>query len=148
MVKILEKFGIDENLDFGQNLWKCRFWSKFMKMSILVKIVGKSWSWSTFSENFDFSQWYLRKSRFGSTFSCWFWSKLNIMLILVKFSKDLDFGQTFTKNSIWVKYFENIDFGWNCRKNFKFGHNFRKMSTWVETNQVVDFGQNWKKFLF
>ena len=112
-----------------------------MKIWILVKNVGKSWSWSTFSENFDFSQ-YLRKSRFGSKFSSWFWSKLNIMLILVKFSKDFDLGQTFTKNSIRVKFFENIDFGWNCRKNFKFGQNLRKISILV---QLVENCRFWPK---
>ena len=47
-ISILVK--IYENLDFGQ---------KFMNISILGKIVGKLWSWSTFWENLDFSQ-YLR----------------------------------------------------------------------------------------
>ena len=63
------------------------------------------------------------------------------MLILLKFSKDLDFGQTFTKNSIGVKFFENIDFGWNCRKKFKFGQNFEKSRFWWKLSKIVDFGQ-------
>ena len=37
---------ISKNFDFGQNLRKFRFWSKFTKISILVKIY----------ENFDFGQ--------------------------------------------------------------------------------------------
>ena len=45
-----------KNFHFNHCLWKSRFWSKFTKISVLVKIVGKSWSWSTFAENLDFSQ--------------------------------------------------------------------------------------------
>ena len=58
------------------------------------------------------------------------------MLILVKFSKDFDFGQTFTKNSIEVKFFENIDFGWYFIKNFKF---------WSKFLKNLDFGENCRK---
>ena len=53
-ISILVK--IIENFEFGQYLWKSRFWSEVVKILVLAKIVGKSWSWSTFSENLDFSQ--------------------------------------------------------------------------------------------
>ena len=67
--KMLSLVKICKYFDFGQycrtisilaNIYeKSRLRTKIMKISILVKIVGKSWSWSTFSENLDFCQ-YLR----------------------------------------------------------------------------------------
>ena len=56
---ILVLVKLSNNFDYGQRLWKSRFWSKFIKISVFVENVGKPWSWSTFSENLDFSQ-YLR----------------------------------------------------------------------------------------
>ena len=45
LVKIVSILDFDQNcqknLDFGQNLPKCRFWSKLMKILILVKIFKK-----------------------------------------------------------------------------------------------------------
>ena len=79
LVKIIKK------TDFGQNFKKSRFWSKFTKISNLVKILEKSRFWSKLSEILDFSQ-NLQK--------CRFWTKLKKMLIIVKiFKKNVDLGQ-------------------------------------------------------
>ena len=63
-------------VDLGQKHKKSRFWSKFSKISILVKIVEKSQIWSKFVE----------QSRF--------WTKL---------SKIIDFVQNLQKKSILAK---------------------------------------------
>ena len=56
-MKISISVKIIENFELGQYSWKSRFWSEFMKILVSAKIVGKSWPWSTFSENLDFSQY-------------------------------------------------------------------------------------------
>ena len=61
-------------VDFGQKYPKYRFLSKFLKISILVKIVGKSQIWSNLSKNVDFGQ------------NCRKFS------ILVKINQNVDFG--------------------------------------------------------
>ena len=55
-------FKIGKNFKFGQNLHKnisilletSQFWSKFLKIVILVKFVKKSWLKSKFSKYLDF----------------------------------------------------------------------------------------------
>ena len=112
--KRYSKLSIFESIDFGQNSWKIRFWSKlsenydlgqnFRKISILVNIFGKffpkSWFWSKFPQNVDFSKKKnCQKSRF--------WSKFSKISIWVKNVK---------KCQIWSNLSNNLDFGQNCRK--------------------------------
>ena len=152
--------------DLGEHLRKSRFWSKLMKILILVKIVGNLWSRSTFLENLDFSQyiWYRfdlsqnfpqilvlvkisEKCQFGSKFANMsillknflksrFWSKISKILILVKLSKNLKFGQICRKMLIWVKLVENS----------RFWSKFNKMSVLVKTSKSLDLGKNCRKF--
>ena len=116
-VKTFEKsrFGskLSEIVDFGQNLPKCRFWTKLQKMLIIVKFwknvnlrqyLQICWFWSNFSKNFDFGL-YLCKSQS--------WSKFMKISILVKNVEKFDI---LTEISILVKIDENLDFSQNCRK--------------------------------
>ena len=142
LVKIVQKksilVNIYENLDFGQNLWKSRFWSKlsenldlgqqFRKISIvvnisvkidlrqnvpqilvLVKIAEKCRLGSKF-ENMSILVKNFQKSRF--------WSRFLEISILVKIVK---------KSQIW----SNLDFGHICRTS-RFRSKSTDMSIWVK----------------
>ena len=137
-----------QNGDFAQDfIWmliivKCfeqcrylqmsRFLSKFMKISILVKTVGKPWSWSTISENLDFSQ-YHRENRFGIFF-------LQI-LVLVKISENVDLGQNLQICRFGSKISKNVDFGQNFRK-YRFWWKLLKISNLVK---FVEKSRLWSK---
>ena len=125
LIKISENVYFSQNyqkdFDFGQNFKKSWFWSKFTKISDLVKIFPKSQFWI-----FDFVQ---------NLPKCRFWTKLQKMLIIVKFFENVDFGQNlqisrfwskFMKISILVRVHENFSFGQNCRKILILVNIFRK----------------------
>ena len=110
-----------------------------------VKIVVKSWSWSTFSENLDLSQ-YRRQNRFGLKFSQ--------ILVLVKFPKNVYLGQKLCQYVDLVKNFQ-LKFGQICRKSWfwskwskmlDFGQNLKKISIWVKIYKNLEFGQNFQIF--
>ena len=80
---------IKEMVDFGQNFQKDWSWSKFSKISILVKI----WQNADFCPNIgnvDFSQ--------------------NIKRTLVKIYKNIEFGQNVRKISIFIRVVGNSRF--------------------------------------
>ena len=108
---------------YVKNFENSRFWSKFSKGSILVKMVEKSQISQNLSKNLDFGQ-NLKKN-------VDFWSKDRQIFILVKILKksltlvtilrNFDFGQNSENYQFWrksnlVKIVENLDFGQNCRK--------------------------------
>ena len=72
-----------------------------MKIWIWDKIVGKSWSMSTFSENFDLV------NIFGNLD---LGQNLKKILALVKMLEKCQFGSKFANISILVEIFENLDF--------------------------------------
>ena len=115
-----------ENFDFGQYLWKSRFWWKlsenlalghhFWKISILVKIFG----------TIDLSQHFPQ------------------ILVSFKISEKMSIlvkHQNFRKNSILVKILENMDFWWKFSKN-------RNSWFWSKFSKIIDFGQNFTKCRF
>ena len=71
LVKIVDFVFLKQDIDFGKSFRESRFWSKFTKMTIFVKIYKslnfsqilkhldfgqnfrKSWVWSIFSKNLD-----------------------------------------------------------------------------------------------
>ena len=102
-MSILDK--IAENVDYSQNLQKCRFESKFANILILVKIVEQFRFWSIFTK----------------------------ILILVKVYENLGFGQNCRKIfillnigeiSTLVNIFGKIDLGQNFPQIFS--QNFQK----------------------
>ena len=95
---------IFETVDFGQKFEKNRFWSKFSKISICIKLI-EIWFLSKIFENHDFSQDFQK--------SC----------LITKFVKNLNFDKKnffrkiwiffskFWKILTWLKIYENLDFG-------------------------------------
>ena len=145
---LIEVKSFEMYLDFGQNWEKWQFWSKYLQISILIKIFKISLFRSKLSKN----------PHFGENFR-----KISI---LVKFSKNLNWCQTFEKSRFSSKFSKNRDFSpkslkysvlvkfWSklskisicktflnrailvkIRGNFNFGHNFRKTSILFETSR-------------
>ena len=145
-------------LKYGQNFWKSQFWSKFTKISKLVKIVEKNLKFGQTSQKFSILVQIVEK--------CWFGSKLTKMLILVIIAKNVDFSQNCRKISILIKICKYLDFGQNFRKismlvknveNLDFD-DFREISnlvkifeqsrSWPKWSKILDFGQNLPKCRF
>ena len=115
------------NLIFLEIFEKSRFWSKFLKISILVEIFEqKSRFWSKFLkisilvEIFD-------KSRF-------WWAKFSKIAILVEIVK---------KNSFWSKFANNLDFGHILRKS-RFSSKCAKISILFTICENLDIGRNFE----
>ena len=127
-----------ENLDFGQSLWKSRFWSKLWKIFDLHwnlknldfgKYLPKPPMWLKFSKNLDFDRNFP---------NCWFWTKLQKLLVIAKFvlicaniCQYLDFVQNFRKLSILVDIYENLGFGQSLWKS----------RFWSKLSENLDFSQ-------
>ena len=129
---------ISKNFDFVEYSWKSRFWSKFMKISILVfqnsrkililvNIFGKSRFQSISSVKLILVKIF-PKSSFGS-----------------KFPKNVDLGQKFPKKTILVNIFENLDFGEICLKISNLVKFVEKSRFWSNLSKILNFGQNFKK---
>ena len=123
---------------------KSWFYSKFLKISILLKIL----------ENLDFGQYFrnitilfkiLENPDFSENFTqSRYWSK---------FSKNLDFGQDFWKSQFWSMFIKKISIllkilqinyknRWNLSKHINFGHKLRTISISVKVFENLDFGQD------
>ena len=130
---LIEVKSFEMYLDFGQNWEKWQFWSKYLKISILIKIFEIALFRSKLSKN----------PHFGENFEkSQFWSNFRKISIDVKLSKNPDFRQNFRKIEILVKIFEILGFGkilveivenidlWNFPKQSDSGQNSRKFQLW------------------
>ena len=116
--------------DFSHCLWKFRFWSIFMEISIMVQV----------DDNLNFCQLFRKISflinilgiiELGQNFpqllnlvkiseKCRFGSNMKICRSWSKFIKNLETSQNFKKISILVKivgnsrFYQCVDFGKNC----------------------------------
>ena len=122
LVKIFSILKEPEILELGQNLPKCRFWTKLQKMLIIVNLLKKCRFGSKFAiisilmkiidlefgKNFEILSEKILDRKIGQIFGkifpkSWFWSK---------FPKNVDFGQNLQNSRIWWKFSKNLDFGW------------------------------------
>ena len=99
---------IFETVDFGQKFEKNRFWSKFSKISICIKLI-KIWFLSKIFENHDFSQDFQK--------SC----------LITKFVKNLNFDKKnfFGKSGF---LFQNFEKSWLGSKFMKISISAKKKS--------------------
>ena len=120
-------------------------------MSILVKFSKDFLFWSTFSKNFDFGKKIFSKYyNFRSNFR----KKIPILVIL---SKNFDFGQSFRKISILVKFSVKFSIKISINlpkflvkifKNFekiRFQSNFRQISIFVKFPKNFEFASKFSK---
>ena len=155
---ILVKIG--QNFKFGQNLHKnisilletSQFWSKFLKIVILVKFVKKNLDWSQNFRNNSTLAKIFENVNFGENFR-----KISILITIFE---NLDYCQFFRKISIWsnfrkfpiyVKLSKNLNYGQNCRKIailVEIGENFKIFDKSRFYSKHLDFGRNSRKSRF
>ena len=122
---------IFETVDFGQKFEKNRFWSKFSKISICIKLI-EIWFLSKIFENHDFSQDFQKScliTKFVKNLS--FDKKIFFRKIWIFFSK-------FWKILTWLKIYENLDFGKKNRKR-RILSQFPKISILVKIFEYSQF---------